>query len=84
MNTKGKVTDEGGHTDLRYNGRTLVVGLYVNTNEDAEQLLIRMSRYAKDTGVQPMVVGTIDEMTEEGAKDFWRNAIAMIRPTAKG
>lgn len=71
MVTKGgnppvKVTDAGGFTDVRYNGRTLVLAIYVNTNENDEKLLARICEYIKDTGVKPMVAGTINEMPENG------------------
>ena len=79
-----KIHDAGGIAQIYHQGRTVVLHIYVNTTEDADQLLVRVSQYIKDTGIKPMVTGMTNILEGEDGKNFWQTIINIIRPTGKG
>ena len=57
--------------ELKYEGRTLEVKLYLNTDETAHEVLYRLQKAAKDPkGV--MIAAMVAEITGEDAQRLWK------------
>lgn len=72
------IENNGGDAEVRYAGRTIQIVVIVNTSEDAESLNRRVCEYIKDSGCQPMVVGSGAEMNPEDSGPVWEELLGLV------
>lgn len=78
-----KIVDHGGHAEVRHEGRTVKITLYVNTTEDENDLAVRVGDYIKESGCCPMVVGAGLLLDKNMAEEFWKLILRYPREAAK-
>jgi hypothetical protein len=66
--------------DVRYGGRTVQVTVYVNTDEDENDVLIRVQEAAKGPS-RRMVLAALAMLDEEQARRFWEHAVEAAADT---